>query len=164
MEDIALVIRSSIALLESIKAYVSVLPLPRSAHFLQWSDRRHELADLADEWTQRMPRPAPSEPRPAPASPPGLCVAMLHIASSFSQNMCSAKACKLAHVCVVPDCPDSSAQGGGDAGLQPGDLAAAAGGDAGGPQVPPAGRGASTSMTPSRAHHDEEGCEKLCAG
>ena len=37
------------------------------------------------------------------------CVAMLHIASQ--SNMCSAKACKLAHVCVVPDCPDSSAQG-----------------------------------------------------
>ena len=51
MEDIALTIRSSIALLESISSYVHMLPMPRSAHFLQWSDRRHELAELADEWT-----------------------------------------------------------------------------------------------------------------
>ena len=66
MEDIALVIRSCIALLESIKAYVSVLPQPRSAHFLHWSDRHHELAELADEWTHFMPTPAPPEPGIAP--------------------------------------------------------------------------------------------------
>ena len=35
MEDIALTIRSSIALLESINSYVHMLPMPRSAHFLQ---------------------------------------------------------------------------------------------------------------------------------
>ena len=104
MEDIALVIRSSIALLESIKAYASVLPLPRSAHFLQWSDRHHDLADLADEWTQSMPRPAPPESRPTPASPPGLARANVHrnapYCFKFQSNMCSAKACNLTHVCV----------------------------------------------------------------
>ena len=63
MEDIALTIRSSIALLESINSYVHMLLMPRSAHFLQWSDRHHELAELADEWTQCMP--SPSQPEPA---------------------------------------------------------------------------------------------------
>ena len=36
MEDIDLTIRSSIALLESINSYVHMLPIARSAHFLQW--------------------------------------------------------------------------------------------------------------------------------
>ena len=48
MEDIALTIRSSIALLESINSYAHMLPV-RSAHFVQWSDRHHELAELADK-------------------------------------------------------------------------------------------------------------------
>ena len=72
MEDIALTIRSSIALLESINSYVHMLPMPRNAHFLQWSDRHHELAELADEWTQRMPSPSQPEPSSVSAFPPGL--------------------------------------------------------------------------------------------
>ena len=52
----ALVVRSSIAFLESIKARVSALPTPRSAHFLQWTDKRHELAELSDEWAHCVPR------------------------------------------------------------------------------------------------------------
>ena len=55
---------------ESIKTCVSVLPQPRSAHFLHWTDRHHELAELADEWTHCMPRPAPPEPGPAPSGRP----------------------------------------------------------------------------------------------
>ena len=61
MEEIALVIRFSIALSDSIKAYIIVLPLPRSAHFLQWSDKRHELTDVAGGWAHCVPRPAPRE-------------------------------------------------------------------------------------------------------
>ena len=72
MDDVALVIRSCIALLENIKTYVSVLPQPRSAHFLHWSDRHHELAELAGEWTHCMPTPALPEPGIPPGSPPGL--------------------------------------------------------------------------------------------
>ena len=72
MEDIALTIRSSIALLESINSYVHMLPMPRSARFLQWSDRHHELAELADEWTQCMPSPSQPEPSSVSAFPPGL--------------------------------------------------------------------------------------------
>ena len=45
---------ASASLLESINSYVFQCP---SAHFLQWSDRHHELAELADEWTQCMPAP-----------------------------------------------------------------------------------------------------------
>ena len=105
MEDIALVIRAGIALLESIKAYVSV-------HIFSVSDRHHDLADLADEWTQSI---APRVSRPAPANPPGLARAIVHRSApycfKFQSKMCSAKACNLAHVCVVPDCSDDSAQG-----------------------------------------------------
>ena len=72
MEDIALTIRSSIALLESINSYVHMLPMPRSAHFLQWSDRHRELAELAEEWTQCMPSPSQPEPSSVSAFPPGL--------------------------------------------------------------------------------------------
>ena len=64
MDDVALAIRSCIAFLESIKTYISVLPQPRSAHFLHWSDRRHELAELA---------PAPAAPEPALSSAPQKC-------------------------------------------------------------------------------------------
>ena len=108
MEDIALVIRSCIALLESIKTYVSVLPQPRSAPFLH-----HELAELADEWTHCMPTPAPPEPGIAPGSPPELQRPAPHrntpYCLRFQSNNCQSKACKLAHVCIVPDCTDSQA-------------------------------------------------------
>ena len=60
MHEIALVVRSCIALLESIRTFLSVLPQPRSAHFLHWSDRRHELAELADKWAHCMPAPRPA--------------------------------------------------------------------------------------------------------
>ena len=94
MEDIALTIRSSIALLESINSYVHMLPMPRSAHFLQW--------------TQCMPSPSQPEPSSASAFPPGLpqpasqrhapyCIKLQ--ADNFYD-----KACKATHVCSVPDC------------------------------------------------------------
>ena len=63
VDNIALVIRSCIALLESIKTYISVLPQPRSAHFLHWSDRHHELAELADEWAHCVPAAIHRNPR-----------------------------------------------------------------------------------------------------
>ena len=68
MDDIALVIKSCIALLESVKTYISVLPQPRSAHFLHWSDRRLR------NWAHSTPAPAAPEPGMPPDSPPGLIV------------------------------------------------------------------------------------------
>ena len=108
MEDIALTIRSSIALLESINSYVHMLPVPRSARFLQRSDRHHELAELADEWTQRTPSPSQPEPSSASASPPGLPQPISQrnapYCIRFQADNFHAKACKATHVCSVPDC------------------------------------------------------------
>ena len=113
MDDIALFIRSCVALLESIKTYISVLPQPRSAHFLHWSDRRHELAELADEWAHCMPAPAAPEPGRPPDSPPKLHRSGPHrntpYCLKFQTNNCQSRACKLAHICLVPDCAQRQA-------------------------------------------------------